>query len=209
MSYDKAKQNRINHGLCAKCGDPTDRTVYCSMCTKICTEYNRQRRAKRRELDICCACDNKTENNRAYCQKCLQKIREYRTADKLKAPRGVCVTCRTEQCLPSLVDAKLYQRICKKCYLKKAACTQLGSVKYWKQLLRKLENQQFCCVYSGDKITLGVNDSIDHIYPKSKYPDRAIDPSNVQWVTRTVNWAKGCLDHDEFIALVRRIHDRF
>lgn len=201
MSYDKAKQKRIDNGLCAKCGDRTDHTVYCSTCTKICTEYNRQRRIKRRQLGICHRCESKTENNLVHCQKCLCKIRKYRTADKLKAPRGVCVTCRTEQCLPSLIDAKLYRRICQKCYLKQSSCSQLGSSKYWKQLLQKLENQQFCCIYSGDKIILGVNDSIDHIYPKSKYPDRALDLSNVQWVTRTVNYSKGCLTHDEFFGL--------
>ncbi|KKN99035.1 hypothetical protein LCGC14_0142800 [marine sediment metagenome] len=209
MKYSKAQQSRVDKGLCAKCGEPTDHTVYCSKCTRVCTEYNRQRRAKRRELGICYTCGNSTENNRAYCPECLKKARKYRTAYKLKAPYGVCVICRVESCLPSLVDATLYRRICQNCYLKNASCSQLGSVEYWKQLLCKLEAQQFRCVYSGDELILGVNDSMDHIYPKSRYPDKALDPSNIQWVTRTVNMAKGCLDHDEFLTLIRRINNRF
>ncbi|MEE9579948.1 MAG: hypothetical protein V3V74_01365, partial [Nitrosomonadaceae bacterium] len=51
------------------------------------------------------------------------------------------------------------------------------------------------------------NDSIDHIIPVSRCPDRAHDVTNLEWVTRTVNFMKRNMIPDEFLAAVKKIND--
>ena len=52
---------------------------------------------------------------------------------------------------------------------------------------------------------LGVNDSLDHVYPVSRYPERATDPTNVEWVCRTINGMKRNRTPEEFLALLAQI----
>jgi 5-methylcytosine-specific restriction endonuclease McrA len=56
----------------------------------------------------------------------------------------------------------------------------LGSSKYWSRLRDKLVSQGYRCVYTGELLVLGVNDSLDHIYPASRFPERAKDPNNLK-----------------------------
>ncbi len=209
MRYSKAQQNRIINGLCAKCGTSTDKTVYCSKCRQVHSLYCKTRSDDWRVQGLCVKCGGLRKSGCVHCLECLDKAKEYKMIHKSSIPRDVCTSCNTRSCLPSLVNAKLYQRFCQQCYIKRGSTVQLGASKYWRQLLKKLETQQFRCVYSGDEIVLGVNDSIDHIYPKSRYPELALDVSNIQWVTRIVNRMKDCLEHSEFIDVVHRIHARF
>lgn len=211
MAYTKNEQQRINAGLCRNCGQPQSDTskIYCHVCCGKMTTLARERRAKLRAAGLCSECGENPMGDYARCQDCLARARSNRTAWKKRVPYGVCTTCQKNKCLLSLKDAKLYMRHCQECYLKHAAAYQLGAVKYWRILLTKLEQQQWRCIYSGDTIVLGVNDSTDHIAPKSRRPDLAKDPSNIQWVTRTVNRLKDNLTHNEFLDLIHRIHDRF
>jgi len=91
------------------------------------------------------------------------------------------------------------------CYLKKIARNRLGSNRYWTQLRNKLTQQNYRCVYTGTPLQLGVNDSLDHIYPVQRFPDRAHDPNNVEWVTREINEMKRDRTPDEFLSLIQRI----
>lgn len=210
MAYRKIEQDRIDKGLCKNCGQPrTSAKVYCRSCIDKAKTFIDARRKKLREMGRCedCGCD--TQNDRVHCETCLAKQRAHRTKWKKLVPRGFCTRCKKNECLPQLIDAKLFMRLCQECYLRHAASVQLGSSQYWTTLLSTLEQQGWQCVYSGDEIILGVNDSVDHIMPKSKQPSLAKIPSNIQWVTRTINLTKGCLDHDEFLTLVRHINDRF
>lgn len=70
-------------------------------------------------------------------------------------------------------------------------------------LLNKLEIQQYQCVYSGRKLILGQNASLDHIIAKSRGGSESLD--NLQWVDRNVNYMKRALSHDDFLDLVRQI----
>lgn len=210
MAYRKIEQDRIDKGLCKNCGQlRTTAKVYCPSCVKTVTTIAKTRHTKLRAEGLCGDCGKETSDNRVHCEVCLSKQRNRLTKWKQQVPRGFCTRCKKNKCLPQLIDAKLFMRSCQECYLRHAASAQIGSSKHWTTLLAKLEQQQWQCVYSGDEIVLGVNDSVDHIYPKSKYPDRALDISNIQWVTRTINRMKDCLEHDEFLEVIHRIHDRF
>jgi CRISPR/Cas system Type II protein with McrA/HNH and RuvC-like nuclease domain len=96
-------------------------------------------------------------------------------------------------------------------YLKNLAAIHLGDGQAWEVLRGKLAAQGGRCAYTGDALVLGENDSIDHILPKSRFPEDARNPDNVQWVTRYANMAKRDQTHDEFVGLVARIseHLRF
>jgi hypothetical protein len=59
----------------------------------------------------------------------------------------------------------------------------------------------------GIPLTLGVNDSLDHIYPLARFPERATDPTNIEWVSRKINEMKRDRTPDEFLALIGQILD--
>jgi 5-methylcytosine-specific restriction endonuclease McrA len=81
----------------------------------------------------------------------------------------------------------------------------LGTSKAWECLKAKLESQNFRCAYSGIPLTLGINASVDHIYPVTLYPHLKNDPENVQWVEWRVNQIKSNFPPDVFLALVESI----
>jgi len=105
-----------------------------------------------------------------------------------------------------MTDRTSRYRECQECYLKRTAKNNLGSEDFAPLLLAKLEAQQWMCPYTDEILVLGHNDSIDHILPRSRFPDLATDPENVQWVLRDVNSMKNQLTNDEFLGLVAIIY---
>lgn len=61
----------------------------------------------------------------------------------------------------------------------------------------KLEQQGFKCALSGVPLVPGKNASLDHIYPKLKYPAVAAEPTNLVWVDHTLNKMKQDADPDD------------
>jgi hypothetical protein len=55
------------------------------------------------------------------------------------------------------------------------------------------------------KLILGVNASIDHIKPVSRYADLALKLDNMEWVSFRVNLAKSDLTPEEFLSLIKAI----
>jgi len=55
-------------------------------------------------------------------------------------------------------------RVCEACYFQNAAKARLGSRTHWQALRDHLIAQDFTCPYTGTRLVLGVNDSVDHIY---------------------------------------------
>ena len=209
MPYAKRQQDRIDQGLCRVCGEPRLGTAktYCQTCIAKMGVQTKARRKRLRKDRLCEDCGQTPQDGMVHCQKCLAKRRIQRTYSKKQVPMGFCTVCRHKKCLKVLVNAKLYMRYCQECYLRHAAASQFSSAKLWTILLDKLEAQQWQCVYSGDKITLGLNDSMDHIIPKSIRPDLIKDPSNIQWVTRIINKIKHNLTHDEFVAMIEQMYN--
>jgi len=76
----------------------------------------------------------------------------------------------------------------------------LKTAKHAEAISAKLKAQNYRCAYTGELIVLGVNDSLDHILPTSKFPKLRSDPTNVEWVTRKVNCMKWDSTREEFIA---------
>jgi 5-methylcytosine-specific restriction endonuclease McrA len=89
---------------------------------------------------------------------------------------------------------------CEPCYFKKTSTDCLKTAKHAEVIGQKLKDQNYRCAYTGEEIILGLNDSLDHILPISKFPELRSDPANVEWVTRKVNCMKWDSTRDEFIA---------
>jgi hypothetical protein len=109
--------------------------------------------------------------------------------------------------MPSLLKAGPQHRLCEGCYLHKQSRQRLGSGKYWRILRDKLISQDYRCAYTGELLVLGVNDLLDHIYPAMRFPERAKDPTNLEWVSRKINEMKRDRTPEEFLTLIAGILD--
>ena len=85
----------------------------------------------------------------------------------------------------------------------------MGDGSRWAELKDLLDRQQHRCAYTGKRIAIGKNASIDHIFPTSRYPDRATDINNIRFVDGNVNRIKSNLSLIEFIALAITILNQF
>jgi len=116
---------------------------------------------------------------------------------------GLCQECGRSAPLPALVEK--VEQLCDACYCRKVSKFNLGTGKHWRVLRDKFHAQEARCPYTGDVLVLGLNATVDHILPISRYPDRRNDPTNVEWVVNWVNLMKGDATPDEFVDRMRRI----
>jgi hypothetical protein len=65
------------------------------------------------------------------------------------------------------------------------------------QLIKQLYKHPYC-PYTGEKIALGNNASLDHRIAVRTNPNLMFDLSNLQWVSSVYNHAKGCMTDEEF-----------
>lgn len=70
------------------------------------------------------------------------------------------------------------------------------------EIVRIIEKQEFRCALSG--VTLKPDEaSLDHITPRAVGGTN--EASNLQWLHKDVNQAKGKMSNEEFIAMCRRV----
>jgi len=93
--------------------------------------------------------------------------------------------------------------MCQICLLKETAFRHTGSKRNWDKLLDLLKKQKYRCIYSGQKLRIGYNASIDHRVPK--YRGGKNELSNLQWTTIAINAFKGALSEKQFLRLVRMV----
>lgn len=203
-------------GECVRCGrmPAIDTSVFCLECRSLRRGMGRQSAAKRRKNPEYAtrqkvyydAWDMATKGS-------LERLKSSR-ASSLKCVRkravkfttvGLCCKCGKQPYMESIRECPISNLVCITCYMKSAARLHLGSSTLWKILLDKLENQNYLCPYTGDTLILGINASVDHIKPKSKFSELQHDPVNIEWVTLSVNKAKQALTQEEFLHLVKKI----
>src|SRR5688572_11071875 len=54
-----------------------------------------------------------------------------------------------------------------------------GSMSIAKKLKEKLVSQNYTCPYTGEKLVIGSNCHLDHIYPTSRFPELKNNIANV------------------------------
>jgi hypothetical protein len=208
MAYNSTQQQRIALGLCLVCAQslaPGNGILLCPNCASKRSKRQAQRARSRRIQAHCITCGAPCEPRRRKCSFCLARDRKYQdTLRQKRLDQGGCADCGASSVLLSLAANAKY-RLCEPCYLKKISRQRLGSNRYWTVLRDKLTAQDWRCAYSGAPLVLGVNDSLDHMFPASRFPDLALDPENVEWVSREINEMKRDRTPEEFLSLLRAI----
>lgn len=206
----KQYQDRLTLGLCPRCGEqPMDNNKHCAKCAARVREKDRKVRAARSAKGMCAQCGhNSVSKEKRTCNNCLDNLREN---TKIRAHKlnqlGVCVRCGQFPQLLGVTRCGNSHTTCQTCYLKHISQSNLGARKYATLLLEKLEAQNHKCPYTGQELILGNNAWIDHIMPRSRFPELAKDIDNVEWVTETVNRMKQDRTPEEFLKLIRIIYD--
>ena len=108
--------------------------------------------------------------------------------------KGKCRVCKTSRLEHSV--------LCEKHYLQEVAIKHLGTASRWEELKTLWDKQLGKCAYSGRKLTMGLNASIDHIKPLSKHPELLNSVDNLQWVHKQLNYFKQDLEENEFIDFI-------
>jgi len=143
-------------------------------------------------------CKNNDNLPRQKCEECSNRfnisLKKRRKSNKQK---GLC------RCGDKKLSVGLR---CEKCFLKALASRATGDVSNWLKLKELLIKQNNRCIYTGKKLVLGDNASLDHIIPLSKDGDRAL--YNVQWVDFQINDMKTNFTHEEFIDTMKLILKR-
>ena len=192
-NYEKRK----NIGVCLRCGEERSNNGT-GLCDKCRTRQNTMYEIRKKE-GLCVDCGKETPTNGTICDTC--KENEYKRTKVLSDTRknnGVCVDCGKGPAVAGIV--------CETCWFKNIAQKSTGKAKNWSILKKLLEEQGYRCVYTGCKLVVGGNASVDHIIPKTKGGDNAI--SNLQWVEVAVNYMKRDMTHDNFLDTIKLIHDR-
>jgi hypothetical protein len=210
----KIYRERLLTGLCPRCGrNPVDGNKQCKECILIGRSKNKktkENRLKRLKNNLCISCGkNPPVDKYKNCNSCLDKytITRHKRCSSF-TQRGLCSYCSGKnKYLDSMKDRSTDFRFCLECYMKHCSYKNTGSPKYYKELLNMLEQTNYICPYTGDKIIIGINDSIDHILPSSKFPELSKDINNLHWVTRDANNMKLYHTEDEFKILIKKIHD--
>jgi hypothetical protein len=185
------------------------KTVWQNFCSASCRNRwhkNPTARSGSKKCEICASLFiPKKTWNQVYCsEKChmvgLSKATgRYRIRNK---KIGLCLNC-PKKTLPT-------SSLCEEHWYKRAARTN-GFKKEdgWKLIKKLLKDQNFMCPYSGRELVLGFNASMDHINPKSRFPEQAHLLENLEWIDIEVNSAKRDLTKEEYVSLCKLVASRF
>jgi 5-methylcytosine-specific restriction endonuclease McrA len=207
----KRRIERKNAGLCTNCGKEKDDENFrmCLRCQTKESEKTRKRNKQRKEAGICAIgpCNNTRLSNHRFC---VIHREEWLKKDKKRSLKliddGLCTSCGSEKYMDCFENRlNIQTKSCQTCYLKMLSVRHLKTVSRWKELFNILIKQNYMCPYTGDKLVLGVNDSIDHILPRGRYPEKSHDINNLRWVTRNINNMKYDLIDDEFCKEISKI----
>lgn len=150
-----------------------------------------------------------TRKAQGLCPNCAAPVSGYVKCPKCREygsrhQRHLILQHRCRDCKSDIDQARV-QQWCASCAAKRTWVHLGGRREDWDKVFSILQSQQFKCVYTGEALVLGENASIDHKKPVCRFPELSADVSNIQWVTRRVNFLKRDLTHEEFIAIVCKI----
>jgi len=207
----KRRIERKNAGLCTNCGGEKDDANFrmCFRCQAKESSKTRERNKIRKENGQCNVgtCKNQRLLNHRFCETHRE---EWLKRDKKRSLKlidiGLCTSCGSQKYMDCYKNRlNIQTKSCEECYLKILSARHLGITSRWKELFNILVKQDFKCIYTGEKLILGINDSIDHILARSIYPEKSQDINNMRWVTRNINNMKYDLSDDNFCAEIAKI----
>lgn len=111
---------------------------------------------------------------------------------------GICIKCRKSPKCRRLVR-------CRMCTLKDLAYKHLGDSKRWSELADRLIQQDYQCHYTGKRIDIGNNASIEHLVPKHLKRSNETFISNIRWVHNDINLMKNKLSITTFLQRCKEV----
>ncbi len=139
----------------------------------------------------CLVCRIPALETHARCEKCLVKSRGYTSKfQKKNRSNGLCACGKVA----------ITNSSCEKCWFSRMAKNRTGSRSNAHLIKSIFEQQNGLCAYTGEKLIIGINASLDHKMPISKGGGK-YDKDNLQWVCLRINWMKTDFSHSEFLAM--------
>lgn len=184
------------------------------MDTKVCrsckltlplTQFYKQKDGVQGVKSWCKQCANAktTERMRIYRKNNPTKNKENQAKHKRqRLEKGLCKHC-SRPILPA-------RKVCEWHCLVDLAATSLGRANsaLVEALLKKYKSNPVC-PYTGEKLIIGLNAHLDHIYPGSRYPELKDTLDNVEWISEKANLAKNDMTKNEFIYFCKLVSSRF
>lgn len=176
---------------------------------ELTSKSERAIRAKRKADGLCYDCGKRPPlQGKEACLECNEQYRKSRVIKETRyLANGMCPQCGKNPLMEHLNPESSSWKFCETCFFKRFSLQNFGKTSLWEELKHLMESQRYKCSYTGEPLLLGVNASVDHRLPKSKYPELKNDLGNIQWVTTTVNRMKRDLLPEEFLAVVKAIHE--
>lgn len=163
-------------------------------------DTKRKRQLERKQEGLCIACGNlKREGDwRNFCEDCISKEKLAKDRKQhLNYLNNICNSCSNIRAGNT--------NLCEYHLVKSIADQTMGLRGITEILLNKLNKQNKLCYYSSKPLFLGVNASLDHKYPTSRFPELKSDIDNVVWCLRSVNSMKSDMTEEEFFDLCESI----
>ena len=162
------------------------------------SNYNKTRADKLRKAGLCERCLEKKQDRKAtMCNECRTQYRVRQNETRqANLEINLCKWC-------GVVENIEGRNTCIVCVLKSASLKHFGTMQHWAELLDLFVKQDGTCPYTGEKLRIGLNCSLDHIVCSSKGGENGI--ANMQWVQRDVNDMKGSFDNERFMLLCKTI----
>ena len=156
----------------------TDKEIVCSECSTLFTGKRRSKNAR---------CET--------CRKSFEKIRLTQWY-KQQHEDGKCQKCKGDR-----LD---FSAFCMTHWCQSILRTSLGLrlpllTHYSDILIERLRLQDFKCFYSSLPLTPGLNASIEHVKPRSFYPNLVDDLDNLVWVRVEINKMRSNLPISTFL----------
>lgn len=166
---------------------------------------------RQRKLDgLCVDCGKNPSlgGDRVRCEPCADNIRA--RGAKSRRKKGtvrkvfICINGKCFTCGKNNGSTEEYSP-CHECHFRLLATTNLGTCHRWKEMESIWNRQNGTCPYTGIRLDFGVDASLDHILPQSRYPHLADDINNMEFVHIHVNHMKKNMTKEEFIEFLRML----
>ena len=105
--------------------------------------------------------------------------------------------------MPNQVNKK--HPVCEKHWYMGIARTHFKDGTLWLALRDKMIIQNYTCPYTGERLIIGENASLDHILPQKRFPEYIRDINNTEWICWEVNDMKKNRTKEEFLAIIHLI----
>ena len=198
LDYLKDRRSKV----CDYCGKPREIAGYCRSCWEKRTKRRKARMAEKKLRGECINCPNTAVFGKVKCQLCLDKYNNQRALrEESRRLSGKCIHC-------SEPSAGGPSGFCSVCFVKHISGNHFKSISHADALLDIFHKQGGLCPYTGNKLILGNNASLDHIVPVSQGGSN--DASNLQWVYSwewfDVNKMKWGMTDQEFRKAIVSLH---